>query len=91
MNTPDFPSRCTHLAQSQTIGPLSAGCEECLKRGDAWVHLRVCMVCGHVGCCDDSTNRHAYQHYLETGHPIIRSMEPGEDWMWCYEDRVVMV
>ncbi|MGC3965478.1 MAG: UBP-type zinc finger domain-containing protein [Rhodocyclaceae bacterium] len=64
----------------------SRGCEECLKMGDNWVHLRVCVHCGHVGCCDDSKNRHATKHFAATGHPVIRSGEPGESWMWCYVD-----
>ncbi len=60
------------------------GCEECLKTGDAWVHLRLCLTCGHVGCCDSSKNKHATKHYGHTHHPTIRSFQPGEDWRWCY-------
>ena len=77
---------CGHTAQARTVSPLTEGCEECMKLGDSWVHLRVCMTCGKVGCCDDSRNKHATQHFHETGHPIIRSRERGEDWAYCYED-----
>jgi len=79
---------CQHLHDIHTRGANSALCEECLKMGDEWVHLRVCMVCGHVGCCDDSKNRHATRHFHETRHPIIRSKEPGETWGWCYVDEL---
>ncbi|MHB1134661.1 MAG: UBP-type zinc finger domain-containing protein [Chloroflexota bacterium] len=61
-----------------------AGCEECLQTGDRWVHLRQCLICGHVGCCDESKNRHATKHYHATQHALIRSFEPDEDWAWCY-------
>jgi uncharacterized UBP type Zn finger protein len=81
---------CTHLKSVQTSRPSSDGCEECLAMGDTWVHLRLCRTCGHVGCCDDSRNRHATQHFHATHHPIITSLEPGEDWSWCYVDEVVM-
>jgi len=64
------------------------GCEECLKMGDRWVHLRLCLECGHVGCCDSSKNKHATKHYHRAKHPVIRSFEPGENWMWCYVDEV---
>ena len=64
------------------------GCEECLKIGSGWVHLRMCMTCGKIGCCDDSPNKHATAHFHEIGHPIIRSAEPGEDWSWCYVEEV---
>ncbi|KAB8057069.1 hypothetical protein GCN74_22030 [Janthinobacterium sp. FT14W] len=79
---------CRHLQDIHTRGANGDGCEECLKTGDSWVHLRVCMVCGHVGCCDDSKNRHAGRHFHATGHPIIRSKEPGETWGWCYVDQL---
>ena len=62
------------------------GCEECLAQGDTWVHLRLCLACGHVGCCDSSKNKHATKHFHRTKHPVIRSWEPGERWMWCYAD-----
>jgi uncharacterized UBP type Zn finger protein len=81
---------CTHLDQIQIDPPDSvAGCEDCLRTGDRWVHLRVCLTCGHVGCCDSSINRHASKHAGATGHPIVRSAQPGETWCWCYEDQVV--
>lgn len=64
------------------------GCEECLATGGRWVHLRLCLGCGHVGCCDNSPGRHATQHFRQTGHPVMRSFEPGEDWGWCYVDEV---
>jgi uncharacterized UBP type Zn finger protein len=66
------------------------GCEECLKIGDPWLHLRICLICGKVGCCDDSPKRHATRHFTETGHPIIRSLEPGEQWSWCYVDEIAL-
>jgi len=71
---------CTHLDQIRDVKPNSKGCAECLKRGDTWVHLRMCMICGNVGCCDDSKNKHATQHYRHSQHPIFRSLEPGEKW-----------
>jgi uncharacterized UBP type Zn finger protein len=84
---------CTHLDHVKvTELPESVdGCEECLAAGDKWMHLRICLECGHVGCCDSSPNRHASAHAQETGHPIMRSIQPGEDWAWCYEDEVGLV
>ena len=84
---------CSHLDQIElTELPASiAGCEECLKTGDRWVHLRMCMSCGKIGCCDSSPNRHASRHANESGHPIIRSAERSEDWSWCYVDDVAFV
>ncbi len=79
---------CRHLQDIHTRGANGDGCEECLKTGDSWVHLRICMVCGHVGCCDDSKNQHASRHFRATGHPIMRSKEPGETWGWCYVDQL---
>jgi len=81
---------CTHLDQIHNVKPNTNGCEECLKTGDHWVHLRLCMTCGHVGCCDQSKGKHATKHFHATNHPIIRSLERGESWMWCYVDEVVM-
>jgi uncharacterized UBP type Zn finger protein len=83
-----MPVSCTHLDQIAVtqIPRQVAGCEECLKIGGAWVHLRLCLSCGKVGCCDSSPNRHASRHAADTGHPIIRSLEPGEDWCWCFVD-----
>jgi hypothetical protein len=79
---------CEHIKHIHAVVPGSNGCEECMKMGDTWVHLRLCQTCGHVGCCDDSKNKHASKHAHQTGHPIVKSFEPGEDWGWCYEDEV---
>jgi hypothetical protein len=82
--------QCSHLDQITDAEPDSTeGCTDCLKMGSWWVHLRLCKICGHVACCDDSPNRHATAHYHATAHPIIRSLEPGEDWYWCYEDELL--
>jgi uncharacterized UBP type Zn finger protein len=81
---------CTHESFIHDVTPSADGCEDCLRIGSWWVHLRLCMTCGHVGCCDSSPNRHASKHAAETSHPIVRSIEPGEDWMWCYVDEVVL-
>jgi hypothetical protein len=83
-------ARCSHLQHVRADEPNSAGCQECLATGDSWVHLRLCRTCGHVGCCDDSKNRHAAKHFHSSGHPIITSLEPGEDWSWCYVDALVL-
>ncbi|MGH9199126.1 MAG: ubiquitin carboxyl-terminal hydrolase 14 [Acidimicrobiia bacterium] len=83
-------SSCTHLNQIRDVTPSAAGCEECLKLKDHWVHLRMCLTCGHVGCCDSSKNKHATKHFHATNHPIIRSVEPGEAWRWCYSDELLM-
>lgn len=83
--------RCTHLGQIREVTPRTPeGCEECLASGDDWVHLRLCMTCGHIGCCDDSKNRHARKHAKSDRHPIVRSFEPGEDWMYCFVDNVMI-
>jgi uncharacterized UBP type Zn finger protein len=79
---------CGHLDQVRDVTPSADGCEDCLRTGDTWVHLRECMICGHIGCCDSSPNKHATRHFHGTGHPIVKSFERGEDWGWCYEDRV---
>jgi Zn-finger in ubiquitin-hydrolases and other protein len=80
---------CTHLDQIRIDPPETVeGCEDCLRIGARWVHLRTCLTCGHVGCCDSSPNRHASAHAGERGHPIVRSAEPGEKWCWCYVDEV---
>lgn len=79
---------CTHLSLLRKVTPSADGCEDCLKTGDTWVHLRLCMICGHVGCCDQSKNKHATKHFHTTRHPIISSLEPGEDWGWCYVDEI---
>ena len=83
-----MPDTCTHLDQVRPVTPSADGCEDCLRIGSQWVHLRLCQTCGHVGCCDNSPNRHATAHYHETTHPLIRSFEPGEDWWWCYPDEL---
>jgi uncharacterized UBP type Zn finger protein len=77
---------CEHLRHIKKVQAKVHGCEECLRMGDSWVHLRLCMNCGHVGCCDSSKNKHATKHYHSTKHPIVRSIEPGEDWGYCYVD-----
>src|SRR5262245_44911557 len=84
---------CTHLDRIRvTELPASiAGCEACLKTGDRWVHLRMCLTCGKIGCCDSSPNRHASRHAREDDHPIARSAEPGESWSWCFVDLVEVV
>jgi hypothetical protein len=83
---------CAHLDQVEVLEPPHiAGCEECLKIGGRWLHLRLCQTCGQVGCCDSSPNKHASRHAHEAGHPIVRSVEPGENWSWCYVDEVMFV
>ena len=79
---------CTHLDHIHDVRPSANGCEECLASGDEWVHLRMCLECGHVGCCDSSKNRHATKHFHATHHPVIASHQPGERWKWCYVDEV---
>ena len=84
---------CSHLDQV-TVRELPAevaGCEECLASGGKWLHLRICLTCGHVGCCDDSPSRHATAHSHATTHPLIRSLEPGEEWSWCYVDEIALL
>jgi len=82
--------RCQHADQVRAVIPRTVGCEECLAVGQRWVHLRVCMTCGHVGCCDSSKGKHATAHHKLSGHPIVRSLEPGETWAWCYIDEVTL-
>jgi uncharacterized UBP type Zn finger protein len=78
---------CAHVRAILPVQPSGSGCLECLAAGDTWVHLRECLSCGHVGCCDSSKNRHATRHFEATSHPIMRSFEPGETWRWCYVDK----
>ncbi len=79
---------CSHAADLGAVQPSAPGCEDCLRAGKrGWVHLRICMTCGHVGCCDSSPGTHATKHHHATGHPIVKSMEPGESWAWCYVDQ----
>ena len=81
---------CSHLDQIRTVVPNTPdGCEECLKMGSDWVHLRECLDCGHIGCCDSSPNTHATKHFEATKHPIIQSFQPGETWKWCYIDQLM--
>jgi uncharacterized UBP type Zn finger protein len=83
-------THCTHLDSIEiTELPESIeGCEECLESGDKWCHLRICLTCGHVGCCDSSPNKHATAHFKSRSHPLMRSVQPGEDWSWCFEDQI---
>ena len=81
---------CTHQDQIKDVDQLSEGCADCIALGDTWVHLRMCRSCGYVGCCDDSKNKHATQHFKQTNHPIIRSLQPGESWNWCYIDEAYL-
>lgn len=78
---------CSHTTEARTVTRQSRGCEQCIKLGDPWVHLRICMICGHVGCCDSSKNKHATAHFHDTSHPIMKSLEPGETWSWCHIDK----
>lgn len=87
---PQDPSLCGHLDRVRAVHPSAPGCEECLRENGRWVHLRICMICGHVGCCDSSPGRHASGHFRETGHPVLRSMEPGEEWGWCFVDETML-
>jgi hypothetical protein len=80
--------QCTHLNTVRAVTPADEGCPECIALGDTWVHLRWCRTCAHVGCCDDSKNRHAHKHFVKAKHPIISSLEPGEDWSWCFIDEI---
>ena len=81
---------CSHAKTIKNPAPRTPeGCEECLLSGDTWVHLRLCEQCGHVGCCDDSKNKHATKHFRATQHPVIRSFQPGENWKWCYVDEAI--
>jgi uncharacterized UBP type Zn finger protein len=82
---------CSHIKDSKDDAkPLTPeGCQECLETGDRWVHLRLCLTCGHVGCCDSSKNKHATKHFHETDHPVMKSFEPGEHWKWCYIDELM--
>jgi hypothetical protein len=84
--------QCTHLDQIRDVTPSSTGCQQCLELGDSWVHLRMCMTDGLVACCDSSKNKHASRHAREHApdHQIVRSMEPGEDWFWCYTDETLV-
>lgn len=82
---------CDHLTEApkDTRAKTPLGCEECLRIHDTWVHLRLCLTCGHVGCCDSSKNKHATKHFHDTKHPVVRSFQPGENWRWCYIDELM--
>lgn len=83
---------CAHLDRAREVTPSTTqGCEDCLREGTTWVHLRLCLECGHVGCCDNSPRRHATAHWHATDHVLIRSFEPGEDWGWCYVDDLFLL
>jgi len=89
--SPNGPE-CTHLGTIEVLELPEAvdGCDDCLREGGVWLHLRICLECGHVGCCDDSPGRHASAHAGTASHPMIRSLEPGEDWCWCFVDELAM-
>jgi uncharacterized UBP type Zn finger protein len=82
--------KCKHLDQIKITTTDMDVCEDCIKTGDTWVHLRMCMSCGHVACCDSSKNKHATKHFRHEHHPVMRSIEPGEDWIWCYVDESIV-
>lgn len=89
---PDAGGTCSHLEAIEESAPsTSRECADCLRAGSTWIHLRRCLRCGHIGCCDSSPRRHASAHWRDTGHPLIRSQEPGEHWGWCYPDDVLLV
>jgi uncharacterized UBP type Zn finger protein len=90
IHVPPVADPCEHVALLGPVRPSAAGCEECLQTGDTWVNLRLCMTCGHVGCCDSSVNKHATKHYHATGHPIIKSFQPVEHSLWCYVHEKMM-
>jgi uncharacterized UBP type Zn finger protein len=84
-------AQCRHLDQVRNVKARTPkGCEECLKANMQWVHLRLCLSCGHVGCCDSSPGKHASQHFRQTQHPVMRSFDPGEDWGWCFVDELMI-
>ena len=79
---------CEHVENAKDLQPAERVCEDCIKTGDRWVHLRICLTCGHVGCCDSSKNKHATKHFHSSRHAMMRSIEPGESWGWCYVDAI---
>jgi len=85
-----MPDPCSHFGELRDVTPSGTDCKECLEAGDIWIHLRLCMSCGHVGCCDSSRNRHASKHFQATHHPVVRSLQRGETWLWCYADQVML-
>ncbi|HUG14350.1 MAG TPA: UBP-type zinc finger domain-containing protein [Thermomicrobiales bacterium] len=78
---------CLHVAEIRDVTPSAEGCEDCLREGGTWVNLRMCLICGHVGCCESSPNKHALAHFHASQHAVVRSFEPGEQWRWCYVDQ----
>jgi uncharacterized UBP type Zn finger protein len=82
--------KCAHLDQVRDVTPSGKGCKECLESGERWVALRMCLTCGNVGCCDSSKGRHATQHFHDTQHAVMRSIEPRQDWRWCYVDKMYL-
>lgn len=80
---------CSHTGSIRITTTDKHVCEDCVKTGDSWVHLRMCLACGHVGCCDSSKNKHATEHFRQTQHPVMRSAEPDESWVWCYVDKAM--
>lgn len=90
MSKTSHDTSCAHRDHIRNVTPSANGCQECLQTGSSWVHLRECMQCGHIGCCDSSPNTHATKHYHATQHPIIASFEPGERWMYCYVDDAML-
>jgi uncharacterized UBP type Zn finger protein len=85
------PKPCSHQHLMRKVEPQSMVCEQCVALGDSWPALRVCLVCGFVGCCEQAKNQHAYRHYQETGHPLVRPLnEPFMNWIWCYEDKALL-
>jgi uncharacterized UBP type Zn finger protein len=82
-------AKCKHLDQIRPVTPSADGCEDCLRIGADWVHLRMCLECGHMGCCDSSPNRHASKHFHATKHPIVQSAQPGESWKWCFVEELM--
>ena len=83
-----MPAICDHLKSPENAPPRAKGCQECLQTGDTWVHLRRCLYCGHISCCDSSKNKHATKHFHRSKHPVVQSFEPGESWKWCYVDEI---
>jgi len=81
-------TKCSHLGEMKITSTDTDFCEDCVKTGDTWVHLRLCLECGHVGCCDSSKNKHATKHFNKSKHPLMRSIEPDEYWVWCYVDQI---
>ena len=89
MSKNDQQGQCEHIVQADLKrSGNTQGCEECEKTGSEWVHLRLCLTCGNVGCCDASRNKHGTKHFKDTMHPVIKSYEPGESWKWCFVDEI---